>query len=241
VRRLQHFISIVFLWLRYFLKNKDKLQAIADFKVWAKTTFLRKNLLSAGDILWLNFPALRWLEEYIKPDMRVFEWGSGASTIYFLRKVRSLISIEHDLEWFKKVKAKIDDLSSHNVQLRYIPADHVSAHAQLAQGEADLYKSSVLSFEGRFFYHYARSILDYPDASFDIILVDGRARIGCLQLSRDKVKKGGAVILDDSDRKAYRSCMNLFNAEDWEVLNFYGPAPSSLWPVFWQTSVFIKR
>lgn len=241
VRKLKHSIRVVFLWLHYFLKSKDKLLAIADFKVWGKTTFLKNDLLSTGEILWLNFPALRWLRKYIKADMQVFEWGSGASTVFFPGKVKSLVSIEHDLEWFKKVKAKIDDLPSRNIYLKYIPADRVCEPAHLSRQEADLYKSSAPSFEEEFFYHYARSILDYPEASFDIILVDGRARAGCLQLARDKVKKGGVIILDDSDRKAYQSCMKLFKPEEWEILDFYGPAPNSPWPAFWQTRVFIKR
>ena len=36
--------------------------------------------------------------------MKVFEWGSGGSTIYFKDKAFSWISIEHDPDWYRKIK-----------------------------------------------------------------------------------------------------------------------------------------
>ena len=38
--------------------------------------------------------AFKWVEKYIKPDMNVFEYGSGGSTLYFGNNVQLVVSIE---------------------------------------------------------------------------------------------------------------------------------------------------
>src|SRR5262249_9447946 len=34
-------------------------------------------------IPWVNYQALEWLSRIVNPRMRVFEWGSGGSTVFF--------------------------------------------------------------------------------------------------------------------------------------------------------------
>ena len=34
-------------------------------------------------IPWVTHGAKKWLDSYLKKDMKVFEWGSGGSTLYF--------------------------------------------------------------------------------------------------------------------------------------------------------------
>ena len=38
--------------------------------------------------------AFDWIEEYIKPNMSVFEYGSGPSTEYFSDRAKKVISVE---------------------------------------------------------------------------------------------------------------------------------------------------
>lgn len=44
----------------------------------------------------------------------------------------------------------------------------------------------------------------YPDETFDIVLVDGRNRKGCIRESALKVKPGGLLLLDDAEREYYK-------------------------------------
>src|SRR5204862_2316387 len=54
-------------------------------------------------IPWISYPAIKMLEKILKPEMRVFEWGVGGSTLFFLERERQLVSIEQDLQWEEKI------------------------------------------------------------------------------------------------------------------------------------------
>ncbi|HKO93603.1 MAG TPA: hypothetical protein VJU61_20760, partial [Polyangiaceae bacterium] len=49
---------------------------------------------------WIPFVARRWLARQLRPHLRVFEWGSGGSTLFLARRVAELVSVEHDAEWY---------------------------------------------------------------------------------------------------------------------------------------------
>jgi hypothetical protein len=46
-------------------------------------------------------------------------------------------------------------------------------------------------------------VADQGDASLDLVIVDGRARVACGLAAMAKVKPGGMLLLDDSDRPRY--------------------------------------
>jgi hypothetical protein len=54
---------------------------------------------------WMSLPAVRFLEERLPPDSRVFEWGSGNSTAWWAARAAEVVSCEHDPVWFKRVEA----------------------------------------------------------------------------------------------------------------------------------------
>lgn len=47
---------------------------------------------------------------HVSAEMQMLEWGSGSSSQWFLMRVRSLISIEHDQAWLNKVQAHLNKL-----------------------------------------------------------------------------------------------------------------------------------
>jgi len=49
----------------------------------------------------------------------------------------------------------------------------------------------------------------FPDNHFDIILVDGKDRVRCIQESIRILKPGGILMLDDAERKKYRPIFEL--------------------------------
>ncbi len=51
--------------------------------------------------------------------------------------------------------------------------------------------------------------------SFDIILVDGRDRVKCLEGSIPLLKSGGVIMLDDAERSWYREAYTLL--KDWPL------------------------
>lgn len=58
-------------------------------------------------IPWISFPAYEYLEQLDLSDKTVFEFGSGNSTLYWAKRVKSVISIEDDKEWYEKIKTRI--------------------------------------------------------------------------------------------------------------------------------------
>ena len=50
---------------------------------------------------WITFRAIDWLDAFLKPDMDVFEYGAGGSTLYLAKRARRVVSVEHD-EGFHK-------------------------------------------------------------------------------------------------------------------------------------------
>lgn len=59
-------------------------------------------------IPWIPYTVIDLLEERLCSNFKVFEWGSGNSTIWWQNKVKRIISIEHNKEWFEYVKEKIN-------------------------------------------------------------------------------------------------------------------------------------
>lgn len=58
-------------------------------------------------IPWYTYPAIEFLNQFDFSDKKVFEFGSGNSSLYWSEKCLSLISIEHDQAWFNKIKNNI--------------------------------------------------------------------------------------------------------------------------------------
>lgn len=81
---------------------------------------------------------------------------------------------------------------------------------------------------------YSSAILAYQNEYFDLVFIDGVDRNKCIVNSINKIKKGGYLVLDDSDRN--------YEAEkalaDWKRIDFYGMAP--LIHFRYQTTIFKK-
>ena len=53
--------------------------------------------------------------------MRVFEYGSGGSTLFWTFNVQEIVSVEHDTSWYSIMKNQFDEQGVQN--LRYILAE----------------------------------------------------------------------------------------------------------------------
>lgn len=148
---------------------------------------------------------------------RVLEWGSGGSTRALLRRVPSierLVSIEHDPDWHKRVATLIDD-----ARLHY----HLVEAAEPYEGPFDdgpRFVAWVEEAERRreMFDRY----VDHPktlDETFDLVIVDGRARRFCIPVGWELLEPGGVLIVHDAQREAYhpalRDCGEPLFFEPW--------------------------
>lgn len=71
--------------------------------------------LNSEPIPWVSYPFIHFIEHRLKTDFTLFEFGSGASTLFFAKRVSKILSAEHDKEWFAKVQTDLPK----NAQLVY--------------------------------------------------------------------------------------------------------------------------
>ena len=82
-----------------------------------------KNLpldLELNPIPWYTYSSINFLNKRIKKGMKVFEFGSGNSTIWFANKGCIVTSIEHDQKWYLFLKKKLPS----NVKYNYLPLSY---------------------------------------------------------------------------------------------------------------------
>jgi predicted O-methyltransferase YrrM len=152
------------------------------------------------DLPWWCLGATGAVESFLarRQQARVFEYGSGASTVWLARRAREVISVEHDAPWHAVVASR---LASHdNARLVFVPADS-ERHA-----DAERYGSEKAGWQGRTFFEYAHAIYRFG-GSFDLIVVDGRARGACLEVALGHLAPDGILVFDNSGRKRYRQAI----------------------------------
>lgn len=154
-------------------------------------------ILNIKEEPWISDKAKKWLVSFLKPNMVVFEYGSGGSTIFFARRVRKIISVEYQLSWFFGVWIALWGRGIFNFRL------HLARPERGAKIKRD-YMSSDPNINSFSFKKFVTTIDQYSDHYFDLVFVDGRARNQCVKHAIPKVKKGGYLMLDDSDREIYQ-------------------------------------
>jgi hypothetical protein len=180
-----------------------------------RSLLTRRSALEDG-VPWLTFGATAWLSSYLRPEMRVFEYGSGGSTIFLAARVRELVSVEHDPDWYASTERTLKRFGLvHSGLILRQPLPEANAE----------FGSTDPAFGGMSFESYVKSVDDYPDGSFDLVLVDGRARKACAIRALPKVKSGGHLLLDDADRPEYREAVAALDC--YSRLDFRGPVPYS--------------
>ena len=75
-------------------------------------------------IPWITYPCISFLEERLTRNLTVFEFGCGASTVWWSDRVKQIYSIEDNEYWYKKIKEK----SPENVKLELVDTAAYSSH-----------------------------------------------------------------------------------------------------------------
>jgi hypothetical protein len=209
------------------LWNKPRLSTLISsvryYTDWREHLTPGRNSVNDGSP-WMSFSAVRFLKEITRKDMRVFEYGSGGSTLYWIPRVQEVVSVEHDTSWYSIMKKQFDGQALEN--LKYIlakPVDDVEFGKKRFENPDD-YISADPAYKGKNFEEYAKSIDSYPDSYFDVVVVDGRARPSCIKHGIPKLKKNGWLIIDNSERKYYFAPFS-FNRNSWKISKFAGPVP----------------
>jgi len=145
--------------------------------------------------------------ETLQPK-RVLEWGSGGSTRALLSRfpfIERFDSVEHHPQWYELVKSQIHDprLRLHHIAPDIAPDSYDLPAGKLnpwiMRGETD---SSVMA-----------SYVAFPATlgqTYQLVLVDGRARTFCMKAGWELLEPGGVMLLHDAQRLEYRSTLASF-------------------------------
>ncbi|HEX2914535.1 MAG TPA: hypothetical protein VH186_27285 [Chloroflexia bacterium] len=205
------------------LRSKDERKYTLE---WVKS--FKSDYMLDKPAPFINFQAADWVKAYLKGKtaIRVFEYGSGASTIFWLSMKAEVISVEHDADWYRKIKQRLSEAD----QIDYRLVEPEKAPEDRANGDPadpDLCISALEPYRGLSFASYVSQVDAFPDEYFDVIMVDGRSRASCLVHSLPKVKTGGIIILDNSDRERYtRLTAKYLENYNFELIKFKGFTPS---------------
>jgi hypothetical protein len=176
---------------------------------------------------WINAGAVRFLTDRLTPDMTGFEWGGGRSTAFVAKRVSRLVSIEHKEKWRRRVAALLLREGVGNVEGRFLPP---SDDPGRPEARPALWREIGHVHRMPQFAAYADAILDFPEESFDFVLIDGRARVECALNAFCRIKPGGFLMLDNSEWEKYAP---IFAAvPKWERRDFENGV--------WRTSILCR-
>lgn len=186
---------------------------------------------------WMNFRVVDFLMQEVKAGDTVLEYGCGGSSLFLTDRKVNLISVEHNKEWYDIVaKNPIENCNLHLIEPG--PAETNNPHTDYKDPLS--YQSNDAAYTGLSFRAYASFIDQFPDASFNWVFIDGRARNSCLLHAMKKVKPGGRIVLDNTDRTYYTEAlhnelMTMFSVE----LEYFGPCVAET--QYMQTTIYKRK
>ncbi len=155
---------------------------------------------------WWNPRAIRYLGANLPAKARVFEWGSGGSTIWLAQRCLAVTAIESEREWADKVRERCPA-----AEVVFIPgADHGKFRSE-----------AQLRDRGQhFFDDYVAAIDGFGDESLDVVIVDGICRVECARRAARKLKPNGLVVVDDTNWRFLRPPPEIFAG--WQSFTLSG-------------------
>jgi predicted O-methyltransferase YrrM len=167
--------------------------------VWSLSTIYDVERMARLDLPWWTYPASREVDAFLGSldgGARVFEFGSGASTVWLARRAGEVHSVEHDEPFVERLRPLLEPFAQ--VHLYAVPpTDRTPSSTAVSQrsGHEDL------DFEA-----YV-STIDEVGGQFDLIVVDGRARATCLERAVPHLGPGGIVVFDNAGRDRYQAAI----------------------------------
>lgn len=216
-------------------------------KGWIRSVETRSAVDVNGDAVpWLTYPAIEFLTSTVRPEWRVFEFGSGSSTIWWGRRVAQVLSVDHDPAWLDRIGPSCGaNVDMHLITPEAGPEEPVAGlidryfkevtEPQPPPDEGYRFRAGLLSAPFR---AYAAQILRFPPESFDVVVIDGMARSLCTWLAVEHARPKRFVIFDNSDRDVYAPAYDLLKKAGYHRIDFWGTGPIN--PYEWCTSVFLR-
>jgi len=184
------------------------IQNIKDAYVRQIGSYLREKLVLPAQTSIDRKVFKKVFQQYAGKNLRVFEWGTGISTIYYSRYLVSIgtdfewHSIDNSREWKEKVAQLVEryGLSKRvHLHLSEFPAFWELPGWSWEEREIP---REVCSPEATEYVEYPRQVA--VSKGFDVVIVDGRFRRRCLLVASEVLSPGGLVLLHDAQKDHYQ-------------------------------------
>ncbi len=147
---------------------------------------------------WYGWELIDFVSKYVNENTTVFEYGCGFSTIFYAKRCRFVNAIETRDEWLLRVKNFAKDFG-------------ISA-------KVDVRKCHNLQ-------HFSTEIKSFGQKSYDLIVVDSRDRMKCIEESCNFVSQTGLIVLDNSERPNLFGARNFMESQGFFSVEFSGDGP----------------
>lgn len=185
--------------LRVLGENPPPIERRARHWAYSLTKVHNSRALAALDVPWWTYDAIAavtsWFADRDGSRVRVFEYGSGASTLWLARRASEVYSVEHHRGFGEMMAAELEQFD--NVTLRVV---------EPAVSERPVIASAKEGHQGLDFAGYVAAI-DSVQGGFDLVVIDGRAREACLRAAQSRLSPKGILVFDNSRRRRYREAI----------------------------------
>jgi hypothetical protein len=128
------------LYSLYLLKHGGPLFEDGWFRSYREKSAIDAN----GDpIPWITYPALDFIRKRVSRDLVVFEFGSGGSTAWWANHVKNVVSVEHDRDWYEKVKS----LQNSNVRISHVALSYGGKYSNSTRDHSEHF--DIIVIDGR--------------------------------------------------------------------------------------------
>ncbi len=224
--------------IKKYIPGATKYRELKYYFRWKKS--LSENASSVKDEQpWITFKTIDYLDNYLNRQSVVFEYGGGGSTLFFVKRSRLVFTVEHNKEWFAILSKIISKQGNKNWSGNFIEGQLGNYTSDPDIANPEHYSSDDFNSINMNYYNYVTAIDSFEDNYFDVILVDGRSRPSCIKHSVSKLKNGGLLILDNSDRDYYlKLLVNELKSRFVTIIDEMGASPYSR--EFTKTSIWKK-
>jgi hypothetical protein len=200
-----------------------------------------------GPVPWFTYGATQYLSKIVRPDYRVLEFGAGNSTRWWSSRVSEVVSVEHDPGWAASLReadlpnitvierSASEPVAAENMTLVMKEFCPLALCAKESTDPTKNYRAGLLDY---LFLSYASVLLDFPKGHFDMIVIDGMARVLTTWAAVRQLSENGIIVFDNSDRDEYADAYIYLEQSGFTRIDFPGLGPIN--PYEWCTSLFVR-
>jgi hypothetical protein len=149
---------------------------------------------------------VQYIASLLSTKTTFLEWGSGGSTRCYINFVGRYYSIEHHKAWHATVEKELGGNPKLSYQLAYVEPGTRGWRGGLSAGNYDQFSS------------YVHAVDNFkPGGKYDVVLVDGRARVACAAYALRHLHPESTVLIHDF----YRPQNRYLSRKYGQVFRFY--------------------